>query len=212
MKLTTTIPASVAICVPCRDTIHTVFSYNLIQLILYSNKIGIRTNVFMKTGSLLSKQRQTLAEEAIEKNYSHILWLDSDMSFPVSILETLLSHKKDIVACNYSTRSIPFKGVAYKEVGNWDSWVGFNIFGDKIEEVDAVGMGCMLTTTSIYQNLPKPWFEISWSDQYNDYIGEDFYFCKKLKDHGHPILIDNHLSRNISHIGQSKFDLIRTIK
>lgn len=212
MKLSTVAPATVAICIPCRDMIHSIFSYNLIQLVQYSNTLGIKTNVFMNTGSLLPKQRQTLATDAIEKNYSHILWLDSDMSFPVTILETLLSHNTDIIACNYSTRSTPFKGVAYKEIGNWDSWLGFNILGNRIEEVEAIGMGCMLTSTKVYKSLPRPWFEISWSEKYNDYIGEDFYFCNKLREHGYSILVDNILSRQISHIGQTKFDLINTLK
>jgi hypothetical protein len=202
----------IAICIPCRDTVHSLFSYNLIQTVQFCNAAGIRVNVFMETGSLIPKQRQNLAEAAINSGATHIMWFDSDMMFPTNVIETLLSHKTDIVACNYSTRNHPFKGVAYTSIGDWNSWLGYNINGERLVDVEGVGMGCMLVKSNVYLNLNRPWFEISWNEQLNDHIGEDFYFCTKAREAGYSIKIDTHLSREIRHLGTSKFDLARTMK
>lgn len=203
--------ASVAICVPCRDTMHSLFAQNLLQLVQYCNTVGINVRVLMQTGSIISGQRQKLARAALEQDSSHVLWLDSDMMFPPSVLETLLSHEKDIVACNYSTRSVPFKGVAYRKMGDWNSWLGYTITGDRLQQVEATGMGCMLVRSSVMKNLELPWFEITYSHEHRDHIGEDFYFCTKAIDAGHEVWIDTVLSREIKHLGTTMFDLTRTL-
>lgn len=209
--LTPSKSTNLVVCVPCRDTIHTLFSHNLIKLVQWCSIANIPVNVVMQTGSLIASQRQKLAEEALRQNASHILWLDSDMSFPVSIVETMMRHNLPVVACNYSTRTKPFKGVAYKKIGEWDSWLGFELKSPRMVKVEGVGMGCMLTSTEVFKDLPRPWFEINWHDEYQDYIGEDFYFCKKLQQHGFDINIDVTLSREIKHLGITSFDLTRTI-
>jgi len=196
-----------AVCVPCRDQVQSIFSYNLIKLVQYCNTIKLPVNVFMQTGSLISKQRQDLAEAAIKSGATYILWLDSDMSFPPSIAETLMSHNTDIVACNYSTRSVPRKGVAYSKIGDWHSWIKPNNTVPRLQNVDGVGMGCMLTKVDLFSKLEKPWFEVSWSPEYSCFIGEDFYFCRSAQKLGYRIIIDTVISRNIKHIGISEFDI-----
>jgi len=196
-----------AVCVPCRDQVQSIFSYNLIKLVQYCNTIKLPVNVFMQTGSLISKQRQDLAEAAIKSGATYILWLDSDMSFPPSIAETLMSHNTDIVACNYSTRSVPRKGVAYSKIGDWHSWIKPNNTVPRLQNVDGVGMGCMLTKVDLFSKLEKPWFDVSWIPEYSCFIGEDFYFCRSAQKLGYRIIIDTVISRNIKHIGISEFDI-----
>lgn len=199
-----------AICIPCRDQVHSLFTYNLTQLLFYCNSIKLPVNIFMQTGSLISRQRQNLAMAAIDDGATHILWLDSDMMYPTTLPETLLSHNKEIVACNYSTRTVPIKGVAYKKIGDWDSWLKPKNTTPRLQEVAGVGMGCMLTATSVFEKLDKPWFEVSWIEEYNDFIGEDFYFCILARQAGIPVYIDTVVSRDITHIGIAEFSLIQS--
>lgn len=212
MKLTRSDRAAkVAICIPCRDTLHSLFAYNLIQLVQYCNTVGIKTTVLMESGSLISRQRQRLAQRALEDSATHIMWLDSDMLFPSNVIESLMSHGKDIVACNYSTRSTPFKGVAYRKIGDWDSWLGYNFFGERLQVVEGVGMGCMLVSAKVFASLDLPWFEIAYSSELDDHIGEDFYFCQKAAAAGYPVHVDTIVSRDIKHLGTASFDLTKTI-
>ena len=199
----------VAICIPCRDQVQSTFTYCLVQLIQHCTKINLPTNVFMQTGSLISRQRQELAALALRSEATHILWLDSDMIFPPNVAEILLSHQLDIVACNYSTRSTPLKGVAYTKIGEWESWLRHDE-SQHLCEVEGVGMGCMLTRSNVFSRIPKPWFVVLWTEEFGDFIGEDFYFCKSLQQAGIKIFIDTVLSRQIKHIGISEFDLARS--
>ena len=199
----------VAICVPCRDMVHSLFAFNLLQLVQYCQYQNIKINVLMQTGSLISRQRQNLAMSAIDAKATHILWLDSDMMYPVTVAETLLQHNQDIVACNYSTRTEPLKGVAYKKIGDWESWIRPDNVKPRLQEVAGVGMGCMLTATRVFSQLDKPYFEVSWVDDYSDFIGEDFYFCVVARQAGYKVWIDTVLSREIKHIGIAEFDLTK---
>lgn len=211
MKITQPIQnTKLAICIPCREQLHAVFTYNLVKLVQYCNKIKLHIELFMQTGSLISRQRQQLASTAIEAESTHILWLDTDMTFPPTIAEVLLSHNVEVVACNYSTRSTPLKGVAYTNIGDWDSYINPTNIVPRLQSVEGVGMGCMLTKTSIFSHIEKPWFEVSWVDEYNDFIGEDFYFCSLVKNAGFPVMIDTIISQKIKHIGTCEFGLIET--
>lgn len=201
--------SKVVICVPCRDTVHSLFAYNLIQLVNHCHLTGVKSHVMMETGSLISQQRQHLAEEALKLNPDFILWLDSDMMFPLNTIEILSRHNLPIVACNYSTRSDPLKGVAYKSIGDWDSWIDSGTEMGNTTVVEGTGMGCMLVKPDVFRAMEKPWFDIRYNDKLGDHIGEDFYFCTKAADCGYDIVIDNVLSREIRHLGVMPFDLSR---
>lgn len=199
--------ARIAVCVPCRDMLHSMFTYSLVQMIQWSHSSNQIVSVFMDTGTIISRQRQSLAQNALANGFTHILWLDSDMTFPPNTCELLLAHNKEIVACNYSTRTLPKKGVAYKQFGDWNSDTEVIQSANRLEEVDAVGMGCMLVKSSIFDNLALPWFDISWNEQFNDFLGEDFYFCTKCKTKGYKIYIDTHTSQKIQHVGTACYTL-----
>ena len=200
-------PTRLAVCVPARDTVHSLFSYHLVQLMLSCQNLGIPANLFMETGSIISKQRQALASTAVEGNYTHILWLDSDMVFPPETAMILLSHGLPVVACNYSTRSLPLKGVAYSDMYQWNSWKSLISTDNRLVKADAVGMGCMLTATSVYQGMALPWFDVVYKEDMGEFIGEDFFFCQKMRSKGYDVMIDTYLSRQIGHLGTMRFDI-----
>jgi len=125
------------------------------------------------------------------------------MRFPPNLLERLLSHDKDVVACNYATRRLPVKTVAFSDFAELKCVYS----GDKtgLEEVDAVGMGAMLIKTEIFKKLPLPWFSISYLPSGNMYIGEDIYFCKLAQANGMKVYVDHDLSKDVKHIGVMEF-------
>lgn len=204
-----------AVCVPCREMIHTVFSHNLHSMLQYNWQKGIDTKVFYNMNTLLQSQREHLVDAARSWAATHILWLDSDMSFPFYTAYKLLDHKQMIVAGNYATRQMPYKTVAYRELGgNWDSYVKHNkdqpLTKDLIE-VEGVGMGCMLTDIRVFEGLEKPYFPITWMPEAEDYLGEDINFCKAARAKGHKIWVDDILSRQLNHLGTFAFghDLVQ---
>ena len=191
---------SVAIVVPVRDTVYAHFSYCLSNLIKDSTKLGVDTHLFYDASTILVNQRERLVEQALDVNATWTLWLDSDMMFPSTTLTRLLSHKEEIVGCNYMKRSYPFKSVAYKDTADWDSWVPIQ-YSDTLEEVEAVGMGCILIKTELFKQLKKPYFAFTYKEETQDWLGEDFTLFKKLNKLGHKVKIDMNLSNEIYHMG-----------
>ena len=151
-----------AVCIPCRDTLHSAHAMSLVELVKFNTMNDIDTHVFMDASTILLTQRERLATMAIESGAEYMLWLDSDMVFPATTAVRLLAHDEDIVAANYLRRQLPVKGVAYETIGDWESPLDFDVY-DGLVPVEGVGMGCVLMKTSIFSELPKPWFEFQWS-------------------------------------------------
>lgn len=157
-------------------------------------------------GTILSNMRNNLAREALKFGATHILWLDSDMVFPADALLRLLSHKKPIVAANYSTRRYPCEPVAK----NLDKkhWIYTDHMSTGLEAAIACGMGLMLTETSVFTALPEPWFDLGPVDvetttKKNGAIGEDFWFCYyAYAELGIHPWIDHDLSKMVGHVGE----------
>jgi glycosyltransferase involved in cell wall biosynthesis len=193
-----------SILVPTRDTVYTHFAYCLTQLYNTTRESGIDTYLFFDSSTILLNQRERLLEKAKEVKSDYVLWLDSDMMFPSTTAIRLLNHNKDIVACNYMKRTNEKKTVAYKNLGDWNSWLRMDV-KNNLEEVEGVGMGCMLMKTDVFENIRKPYFEFTYKEDTQDFFGEDFNLQKKLRDLGYKILIDTLLSVDIKHIGTFAF-------
>lgn len=198
------IPSSVSILVPTRDTVYSHFSLSLGNLIKTTTQMGIDVHLFFDASTILINQRENLISQAIMVKSEWVFWLDSDMMFPPTTLVRLLAHKEDIIACNYMKRSHPFKSVAFTDIDDWESWVPIQS-DDKIITVDAIGMGCLLMKTSIFQKLNKPYFEYTYQPKTGDWEGEDFTLFKKLNKIGHQVKVDMNLSNEIYHIGTYAF-------
>lgn len=194
--------ANVAICVPVRDTVTAVFAHSLAMLMKKCGETNLSTTLHFNMGSEVAMQRQQLVEQALDTSCTHIMWIDSDMKFPVETINMLLSYKKDIVAGNYSTRVPPYRPVAFANKNNLDKRI-FN--GTGLQEVFAVGSGMMLVRRSVYENMSKPYYKIEYSDDYTSLVGEDIYFCNKAKEHGYSVYVDHAISDKIAHIGTRAF-------
>ena len=193
-------PTSVSILVPTRDTVYSHFSYSLGNLIKTTTLMGIEVHLFFDASTILINQRENLINQAIEVKSEWALWLDSDMMFPPTTLLRLLAHNQDIVACNYMKRSYPFKSVAFMDTNDWESWVPLQS-EDELLTVEAIGMGCVLMRTSVFENLNRPYFEYTYQPKTKDWGGEDFTLFKKLNKVGHQVKVDMNLSNEIYHIG-----------
>ena len=193
-------PTSVSILVPTRDTVYSHFSYSLGNLIKTTTMMGIEVHLFFDASTILINQRENLINRAIEVKSEWVLWLDSDMMFPPTTLLRLLAHNQDIVACNYMKRSYPFKSVAFMDTNDWESWVPLQS-EDELLTVEAIGMGCVLMRTSVFEKLNRPYFEYTYQPKTKDWGGEYFTLFMKLNKVGHQVKVDMNLSNDIYHIG-----------
>lgn len=195
-------PTKLAILIPCKESMYSLFTASLVELVKTTTMAGIDVHVLYDQSTILLKQRETLAKQALAIKADYALWLDSDMMFPSTTAMRLMGHNVDVVCSNYMKRSVPLQTVAYPERGNWENWLPLEHHQD-LQEVEGVGMGCMMMKTEILKKIEPPYFNFEYYD--GDWHGEDFYFQQKLRSVGYKILIDMNLSTQVRHIGQWAF-------
>lgn len=193
-----------AICVPSRDTVLAGFALSLSKIVSRLAYNNIEHKIFMNLGTVIPQQRNSLTQEALEWKATHILWLDSDMHLPSNTANILLQHDKDIVAAAYSTRVPPYKSTAFLDADDLNSRLDEQ---HGLHKVFAVGMGCMLVNTKVYEYLEMPYYQYLYNKDTQDLSGEDIYFCKCANDAGFEIYIDADLSYNVAHYGTKSFTL-----
>jgi GT2 family glycosyltransferase len=197
---------NLSVCVPARDTVNTGFAYDLARMSArwYANAPeGSAFNLHFLQGTLIADQRCKLVEMALRANADWVLFLDSDMRFPIDLVDRLLAHDKDIVACNYATRRLPVKTVAFKDWAALEHVYSLGKSG--LEQVAAVGMGAMLIRADVFKKLGYPWFQIHYVPSAKMWAGEDMFFCELARRAGLDIWIDHDASQKIAHTGSLDF-------
>lgn len=180
----------------CRDW-KASFGASLCGLVRKMTQDGIDFDLCVMQGaSVLPRARQLAINIAISNGFTHILFLDDDMCFSPELFNQLITANEDIVAANYARKNPRDPSpMAYGLDG--ESVSSFGKTGK--QEVGWIGFGAVLIRLNAIKNIPMPLFEMAWLDDRKDFIGEDFYFCKKVRDHGGSIFVLHDLK--IAHVG-----------
>lgn len=179
----------------CRDW-KPQFGASICGLVVAVARAGINFTMNAMTGtSVLPKARQMAMEHAIENGYTHILFLDDDMAFSSDLFDKLSAHQKQIVAANYSNKSV----MRNPQTHGVDGQPLSSIEKTGLEEAGWVGFGAILIELEAIKDLPKPWFETRWMPERNAFIGEDYYFCGHARTHGIKIYVDH--DAKVAHMG-----------
>jgi hypothetical protein len=197
----------IAVCTPARDMVHTMFTYDLVNMVA-NHTLNTNDAISLKIsqGTLIANQRAELCLDAMREKCTHVLFIDSDMRFPHDMIERLLQHDLDIVATNCARRRMPTGPTAQIYKDNGERELVYTMpESTGLQEVGSVGMGVMLIKANVFAKLAEPWFETPWRHDKRGYIGEDVFFCKKARDAGFKIWIDHDVSKEIGHIGMFEF-------
>ncbi len=100
----------VLVAIPALDMVATDFAMSLATLMstrAYDKKLQreAQVSLFCQRGSIIMEARNACVAAAEQIGASHILFIDSDMSFPPDTLDRLLAHHVDIVGGNYVRRT-----------------------------------------------------------------------------------------------------------
>lgn len=190
---------------PTRDTVPAAFALDLTQLYAHTSHSWDAVALRFVGSTYVHVGRNATLDAAIQYGATHVLWLDTDMTFPEDTAIRLAQHDQSVVACNCLMRD-PRRIWTAKRDGKR---IETTIRSTGLEAVDSVGMAVMLMATSVVATLPKPWFRHGWNPATRSDVGEDITFCQALRDAGHTIYIDHDLSKEIGHIGQYTYGLHR---
>jgi hypothetical protein len=205
----------VGILIPSGDTWSAKTAMSLLALSMHFYSVNYATNAKQalffvnKRGSILPQLRQKMVESALAKQPAptHLLLVDSDQSFPPDLLHQLLYHDAPVVACNIATKSpISSPTARLKGKGEGEPIPVFTrSTSPAVGEVWRVGCGIMLVRADVFSHLPKPWFNTTWHEEVQDFVGEDWWFCELLEKAGIPILVDHRISLGVGHIGDKEY-------
>lgn len=141
--------------------------------------------------------RNALVEQAINADCTHILMTDTDQVPEENALVKLARHNLPIVHAKVHRRYPPFDPIFFR-----GELYKYNLISDEewskggLMEVDATGAGMVLYDINVFFDVEYPWFEVITGGKrkedgtYQKAVGEDIYFCYKLKQAGYKIYVD----------------------
>jgi hypothetical protein len=134
--------------------------------------------------------RNNLVDQALNDGCSHLLMLDTDQVYRDSaMVMKMLSHKMPVVGAPVHRRYPPFDAILLRgDVGEYKFIPDEEVYGGGLIEIDATGTGCIMLDMSIFDQLNRPFFEITMKG--DKVVGEDIGFCSKLRAKGIPIRAD----------------------
>lgn len=146
-------------------------------------------------GCRIDMAREQIADQAIAMGAAALLWVDDDMAFPPDALLRLMAHNVPVVGCNYPARSPGYAGqrVSSAQRMTEGEMRPIEPRSDGLEEVDLIGLGLCLMKTSVFGDVPRPWFSMTPK-------GEDGELFAALAEKGIKPVVDHGLSAEVRHI------------
>jgi len=176
---------------------------DLVMVLAVEQKITfcvmLRTNV-----GCLSAGRQLVMDQAIERGFTHLLYIDDDMTFLPTVAYDLLKHSVPVVALN-AVRKDPSKQIFCARDMDGEPLSSINKSG--LQEVTRCGMGVMLVDVQAVKDMPKPYFEVVYNRYRKAYISEDYFFCDHVRANGHAIFVDHDASQYVGHVGDFTYGI-----
>jgi hypothetical protein len=147
---------------------------------LLNRKTDIQYEFSMIQNSIVHDAREFIADQFIKSDCSHLMFIDSDMTFHPQSVEYLLRHGKDFVTAKAFKRVYPYQPCFYTKL-EVDPEIKLESpiqYGDGLLPIEGAGMACVLISRKAFEAIAKPYFFPLAN------VGEDLTFCYKLKQAG----------------------------
>lgn len=147
----------VALCIPSGRTWEARTATAVAGLTAFSAISNIALALLNLEGSMISRQRNDLVDQALKLGADYVFWIDSDLTFPPDALLRLLAHDKDIVGATYNKRVAP-----YETLGKLKGPEGVDpatlIAKGGLVEATLLPGGMMLVKTDVYRKMGWPFY------------------------------------------------------
>lgn len=179
--------------IPTLDYQHFEFVQSLTNLIIRLKNDGIEFEVKFINGTLVYAARNKLVLYALERDFTHVLWLDADMVFTENIVDDLMFCGKDFVCGRFVARRKPFIPCQFKKL------VPLEVVEEYPREafrIAGCGFGCVLVSTEILKDVQR---------HYNTCFlpmsgfSEDLAFCVRAREINYEIWCEP--SAVVGHVG-----------
>lgn len=144
----------------------------------------------------ITNNRNTIVQKFLATDCDYLMMIDSDVIPPANILN-LADFDKDIITPLMFVKQkgtlIPLFLNRNKD-GMYDAADYLRKTG--LQEVDATGTGCIIIKREVLENIKHP-FENVYDEDGVKTLGNDFYFCQRVKKLGYRVWV--HLDYVASH-------------
>jgi hypothetical protein len=201
--------AVVSICVPSGDEVNAAFAMAWVHMVLETatrENSGIGGLTIQHIGSsILPQSRYSLVKKTFEAapNVTHLLFLDSDMTFPPDTVTRLVAHNVDMVGVNAMSRRPPYQSTAWRGI---DERAVTTLESTGLERVWRTGFAVVLIKADVFKTLEPPYFDYEFIPEKDQFRGEDFVFFDRARAAGFELYIDHDLSKQVNHIGTFAFN------
>lgn len=154
---------------------------------IIKNKREDTLSIVRQSGYQIDEMRNSLVEVALEHKMTHILFLDTDMSFPqdmiVKMIEDLEDNKEyEAITGLYVRKTPPYLPHIYPKFLKTNKFGIAGIYPtEELSEVEGAGMGCCIINMKVFKRTKKPYFKMGGNIRGAKGLGEDLYFCAKAK-------------------------------
>ena len=192
---------SVMIAMPCYDSVKVSTMISLIKLVQQLGKSGIQVSINTMKSPLIHQARNYLTSVFLTTDFTHLLFVDSDVEFEPEAVLRMLVAKKDVICTPYRVKSLDVNQKMYTVELKKDAPLEP---GDLIE-ITAGPTGIMLIHRDVFKKIiekfpdlkiknpvfPEPgpdhqyyysFFDFTFEDGYS--TGEDVSFCKLVQKVG----------------------------
>ena len=198
---------------PCYDSkVMTPTVTALLSSVMHMSKLGIQFQLaLLNSGTLLDASRNELAQSFLESDCDTMICLDADMVWKWEDLQTLMvcADRYPVVAGAYTIKSdIPKFYVGIQD---------YTPNKDGLIKIDHIGFGFVAIQKRVFEKLKpivnkyrhhitKKEFNAfhRFSIKDGEYIGEDIYFFKKLKEAGIPAYVVPNIK--LGHVGMKEYN------
>jgi tetratricopeptide (TPR) repeat protein len=159
-------------------------------------------------GSRISSNRNRLAQDAMKKHATHILFIDTDMDFPPDAMLRMLAWDKDIVCATTCKRGDDTGTPIGQAVSKQDGTDALQVTnGQGLIEMNLIGACFMMIKLDVFDKIRQPAFYEPPNYADNDAFGEDITFCKMVREAGFQIWMDFDLSVQLGHWGRKRYHI-----
>ena len=197
---------SIFIAMPCYDSVKISTMLSIFQLIQHCGKANIEVGINTMKSPLIHQARNYLTSVFLTTEYTHLLFIDSDVEFGPEVGLHMVVADKDVICTPYRVKNENVAESLYT-VSFPDSKV-VPLLPGKLVEIEAGPTGLMLIKRGVFEKIIKNrpdlkiknpvsqglvstekshsfyynFFDFAFEDGYT--MGEDVSFCKLVRKTG----------------------------
>jgi hypothetical protein len=150
--------------------------------------------------------RNSIVMQALNfrNNITHLLMMDTDQIYNShNMIPKMHQLNKQIVGTVVHRRYPPYDPIGLRgTLGEYKSVPEEELYSGEVIKLDAIGTGCMMIQTPLLRRMEKKYKtdekQYEWFEFGPERVGEDYYFCHKVRQMGIDIYCDT--SIKIDHV------------